>query len=35
MKKIKKEVFKGYNIYFLEEEYKMLAEKIIKKNLKK
>ena len=34
MKKIKKEVFKGYNIYFLEEEYKMLAEKIIKKEFK-
>lgn len=34
MGKLKKEKYRKYNIYFLEEKYKILAEKIIEKNFK-
>lgn len=34
MGKLKKEKYREYNIYFLEEKYKILAEKIIEKNFK-
>lgn len=34
MGKLKKEKYREYNIYFLEEKYKMLAKKIIEKNFK-
>lgn len=34
MKKLKQKKYKEYNIYFLEEKYKILAEKIIEKEFK-